>query len=78
MSLERSPASRVKAKSPAYSGRRPNGKNQAGDIIPIGLLQPGLFNSPYGMAVDRQGNLFVAEWLIGGRFVKLENLRPQG
>jgi len=28
--------------------------------------------------VDKQGNLFVAEWLIGGRFIKLENLRPPG
>jgi hypothetical protein len=56
----------------------PNGKNQSGDIIPTGLLQPGQFNSPHGMAVDGQGNLFVAGWLIGGRFVKLENLRPQG
>ena len=56
----------------------PNGKNQTGDTVPTGLLQPGLFNSPHGMAVDRQGNLFVAEWLIGGRFVRLENLRPQG
>jgi hypothetical protein len=56
----------------------PNGKNQGGDIIPTGLLRPGLFNSPHGMAVDRQGNLFVAEWLIGGRFVKLEKLRSQG
>jgi hypothetical protein len=30
------------------------------------------------MAVDKQGNLFVAEWLIGGRFTKLENLRSLG
>ena len=32
----------------------------------------GKFNSTHGMAVDRQGNLYVAEWLIGGRFIKLE------
>ena len=56
----------------------PNGKNQGGELIPTGLLQPGLFNSPHGMAVDKQGNLFVAEWLIGGRFIKLENLRLPG
>lgn len=56
----------------------PNGENQDGEVIPTGLLQPGLFNSPHGMAVDKQGNLFVAEWLIGGRFTKLENLRSLG
>ena len=56
----------------------PNGKNQDGEVIPTGLLQPGLFNSPHEMAVDKQGNLFVAEWLIGGRFTKLENLRSLG
>ena len=56
----------------------PNGKNRDGQVIPTGLLQPGLFNSPHGLAVDKQGNLFVAEWLIGGRFTKLENLRPHG
>ena len=56
----------------------PNGENQDGEVIPTGLLQPGLFNSPHGMAVDKQGNLFVAEWLIGGRLTKLENLRSLG
>ena len=53
----------------------PNGENQDGEVIPTGLLQPGLFNSPHGMAVDKQGNLFVAEWR---RFTKLENLRSLG
>jgi len=36
------------------------------------LLETGKFNSPHGLAVDAQGNLFVAEWLIGGRFIRLE------
>jgi sugar lactone lactonase YvrE len=35
------------------------------------LLEPGRFDSPQGMAVDAQGNLYVAEWLIGGRSTKL-------
>lgn len=35
-------------------------------------LEPGRFNSPHGLAVDADGNLYVAEWLIGGRMVKLE------
>lgn len=34
-------------------------------------LQPGRFNSPHGLAADATGNLYVAEWLIGGRYIKL-------
>jgi hypothetical protein len=34
-------------------------------------LEAGKFNSPHGMAIDGKGNLYVAEWLIGGRFTKL-------
>jgi hypothetical protein len=34
-------------------------------------LEPGRFNSPHGLAVDADGNLYVAEWLIGGRMIKL-------
>ena len=50
----------------------PNNRNAHGNLVPTALLEPGKFNSPHGMAVDAQGNLYVAEWLIGGRFVKLE------
>jgi len=32
----------------------------------------GKFNSPHGLAVDAAGNLFVAGWLIGERFIRLE------
>ena len=49
----------------------PNNKNEAGEIIPTKLLQAGKFNSPHGMAVDSEGNLYIEEWLIGGRFIKL-------
>lgn len=41
-------------------------------------LQPGCFNSPHGLAADGEGNVYVAEWLIGGRMVKLGQLRPGG
>ena len=34
-------------------------------------LRPGLFNGPHGVAADADGNIYVAEWLIGGRYVKL-------
>jgi hypothetical protein len=49
----------------------PNNKNVEGKTVPTSLLQPGKFNSPHGLAVDAEGNLYVAEWLIGGRLVKL-------
>ena len=32
---------------------------------------PAEFNSPHGIAADAEGNLYVPEWLIGGRFTKL-------
>lgn len=36
-----------------------------------GHLQAGKFNSPHGMAADRDGNLYVVEWITGGRITKL-------
>ena len=53
-------------------GGWPNNRNAGGELVPTAHLEPGKFNSPHGMAVDGQGNLYVAEWLIGGRFIKLE------
>ncbi len=34
--------------------------------------RPDRFNSPHSIAVDADGNLYVSEWLIGGRYTKLE------
>ena len=49
----------------------PNNRYARGEVVPTGLLQPGKFNSPHGVAVDGARNLYLAEWLIGGRFTKL-------
>ena len=49
----------------------PNNLNEKGEVIPTRLLETGKFNSPHGLTVDKDGNLYVAEWLIGGRFTKL-------
>ena len=46
--------------------------NRSGDeIVPSKLLEAGKFNSPHGMAIDSHDNLYIAEWLIGGRVTKL-------
>ncbi|HZQ28371.1 MAG TPA: hypothetical protein VFA94_11795 [Acidimicrobiales bacterium] len=65
----------------AYLGRNdevctvegwPNMLDEDGNLVRTTFLVPGKFNSPHGMAADAQGNVYVAEWLIGGRFTKLE------
>ena len=49
----------------------PNNVNADGQSVRSRILEPGKFNSPHGMAVDSDGNIYVAEWLIGGRITKL-------
>ncbi|MAG34808.1 MAG: hypothetical protein CL878_00940 [Dehalococcoidia bacterium] len=39
--------------------------------VPHEHHQPGKFVAPHGVAADSTGNLFVAEWLKGGRVTKL-------
>jgi sugar lactone lactonase YvrE len=39
-------------------------------------LRPAAFNSPHGLAADSSGNLYVSEWLVGGRIVALRRI-PQ-
>lgn len=39
---------------------------------PKTLIQPGKFNSPHAAAADSKGNLYVVEWIIGGRITKLK------
>ena len=38
------------------------------------MLMDGKFNSTHAMAADGHGNLYVVEWIIGGRVTKLEKL----
>ena len=38
------------------------------------LVKPGVFNSPHGAASDADGNLYVVEWITGGRIIKLEKI----
>jgi len=43
--------------------------------VPGELIEPGKFNSPHDAAVDEAGNVYVVEWIVGGRITKL---RRQG
>ncbi len=52
----------------------PNAKNAAGEVVRPPSLTAGKFNSPHGLAADLEGNLYVAEWLIGGRYTQLLRL----
>ncbi len=41
---------------------------------PKELLSPGRFNSPHAVASDAVGNLYVVEWIVGGRVTRLEKV----
>ena len=49
----------------------PNELDERGVPRRTSRLEPRRFNSPHGVAADGAGNLYVAEWLIGGRYLKL-------
>ena len=38
------------------------------------LIIPGKFNSPHSAAIDRDGNIYIVEWIKGGRITKLERI----
>ncbi|MFS3128581.1 hypothetical protein ACLM5J_09265 [Nocardioides sp. Bht2] len=48
----------------------PNAHNGIGAARVPDALRPGVLNSPHAAAVNSRGELFVAEWVIGGRYTK--------
>lgn len=55
--------------APARDGW-PNARDDRGNLVRP-PLEPGAFNSPHTLAADGAGNLYVTEWLLGGRLTKL-------
>jgi hypothetical protein len=52
----------------------PNALSEDGRAIKTELRHPYEFNSPHSVATDADGNLFVSEWLLGGRYTRLKIL----
>ena len=52
----------------------PNEPDDAGVPRRTNRLTEGLFNSPHGITSDDDGNIYVTEWLIGGRYTKLRRV----
>ena len=48
----------------------PNARDADGNLVRP-PLESGKFNSPHTLAADIDGNLYVTEWLLGGRLTKL-------
>ena len=52
----------------------PNEPGENGAPRRTSRLMEGLFNSPHGITSDDDGNIYVTEWLIGGRYTKLRKI----
>jgi len=52
---------------------RPGWPNAAADgKVDRAPVHACAFNSPHGIAADPSGAIYVSEWLVGGRLIKLE------
>lgn len=49
----------------------PNSRDQNGEMVRPNVLKPGRVHSPHDIAMDSKGNLYLSEYLIGGRITKL-------
>lgn len=52
-----------------------NDKKQATNKIPPDQWVDGQFIAPHGLSWDKQGNLYVSEWMLAGRVVKLKRVK---
>jgi hypothetical protein len=51
----------------------PNSRATSG-AIERPILEPGSFHSPHGIAADSRGDLYITEFVLGGRTIKLQRL----
>lgn len=59
--------------SVGYLGENPTPRDLEGwPNVAASDIKVGKFNSPHSLAVDPQGNLYITEWIIGGRVTKLQ------
>jgi hypothetical protein len=49
----------------------PNSRDANGELVRTTRLQPGFFHAPHGLAVAPDGSILVAEFVAGGRLVRL-------
>lgn len=54
----------------------PNAIGKDGVIVQYESLLKNVFNSPHDIVTDKIGNVYVTEWLIGGRITKLSRKIP--
>jgi hypothetical protein len=57
-----------------HLGDNPNPKQWANNGVPEKETTPGVFCTPHGATWDRQGNIYVVEWLPYGRVTKLRHV----
>jgi len=57
-----------------HLGDNPNSKEWANNRVPQKDLKPGVFCTPHGAMWDKQGNIYVVEWLPYGRVTKLRHV----
>lgn len=50
----------------------PNGRDDGDRTVPP-TTPAGLFNSPHGLAVGADGVLYVTEWSLGGRWIRIDD-----
>lgn len=48
------------------------------DLAGTDQVRPGFFNSPHGACFSPTGDLYVVEWIVGGRITKLERMEGVG
>ena len=58
----------------AYLGSNDGIEKREGWPNARNLVTPGRFNSPHAMTSDAHGNVYVVEWIMGGRVTKLERI----